>query len=172
MQDFLSFQDALITASHRGFAFLLVNGVAWFLAGLLARRLAPRRVALLLIVQGFWTIPVSLGLERLLGFSSVAADNPLSNLALLLPLVQSIAIPAVLLTVWSNATLVPAVFSAVVGGHFLPYFWVYRTPVYAVLAVTISVVPLLLTLRRPERSVLYIPLFVGLCLMVSAWLVY
>ena len=48
MQDFLSFQDALTTASHRGFAFLLVNGVAWFLAGLLARQLAPRRVALLL----------------------------------------------------------------------------------------------------------------------------
>lgn len=169
MQELARLQNALIAADHRGFAFLLVNGLAWLGLGLLARRLAPQRVALLLLLQSFWTVPASLGVERLLGFSSVAADNPLGQLALLLPF---IAVPAVLFTLRAKPIRVPAVFSAVVGGHFLPYAWVYRTPVYAVLAGATAVLPFLLALYGEEKRLVYGPLLVGACLVVGAALVF
>lgn len=65
----------------------------------------------MLLALGFW------------GFTVAPPGAAAWALGLGLPLTQSVAIPAVLLTARSRATMVPAVFSAIVGGHFLPYAW-------------------------------------------------
>jgi len=158
-----------ILSSRAGAPFLAVYGVAWLVAAVLTfwvpREYAPWCYPLL----GLPAAPIAIALERRVGFVRAMSPDPLLPLTLQLLFVQIVAFPAILL-VWDTApAYMPVAFAAVVGAHFLPFQWVYRTPIYGVLAVAVAVGPFLLALVTGQRSLHFTGFFVGAALLVGAF---
>jgi hypothetical protein len=131
--DFLTSHSDLINATHRGFAFLITNGIGWIIAGILALRWPVKRTATLLLLMGFVTIPAAFGVRELLGFPDYPDENPLNQLGILLAFVPAVAIPAVIIAYIKYPLYMPSVMAALLGGHFLPYSWLYQTNIYYLL---------------------------------------
>lgn len=62
--------------------------------------------------------------------------------------------------------------AALLGGHFLPYSWLYQTDVYLVLGLVVALTPALLLWLFEERGFLPGPLVVGITLIVAAVILY
>lgn len=160
-----------ILASLAGFPFLLVFGVAWLLGGVLSY-LLPRDLAPWVYPGlGGVAAPIAIMVERRLGYVTAPSPDPLLPLTLQLLFVQIVAFPAILLVWGATPDLTPVAFAALVGAHFLPFQWVYRTRVYGVLAVVVAVGPFMLAVLFGSRALHYTGFFVGAVLLVGAALV-
>lgn len=159
-----------ILASLAGFPFLLVYGVTW-IATAAVSYWVPRDVApLVYLFQGIPAAPIAIALERRLGYLRVPKPDPLLPLTLQILFVQVVAFPAVFL-VWSLApAYTPVAMAAVVGGHFLPFQWVYRTPLYGFLGVLVSLGSYVLAALFHEDAMHYTGFFVGGVLLVGAFM--
>ena len=62
----------------------------------------------------------------------------------------------------------PVAFAAVVGAHFLPFQWIYRTRLYGLLGVVVAVGPFVLAVMFGERAMHYTGFFVGSALLAGA----
>jgi hypothetical protein len=103
-----------------------------------------------------------------LGFPDYSPDNPLNQLALLIAFTPALAIPAVIIAYFKYPIYMPSVIAALLGGHFLPYSWLYQTCVYLILGIAVALVPSVLMLALKERGFALGPLLVGAVLMISA----
>jgi hypothetical protein len=140
-------RDEARLANRGGFAFLAVHGVTWTVAGILSYALPLQQAALVYLFQGLVAFPLSLALERALGFRLVrTADNAVVELFVLIALTQGLALPASIIALNLDPRVLPVVFAATNGGHFLPYLWLHRTRAYAVLAVVAALGPFALLL--------------------------
>ena len=158
-------------SSGGGFAFLLVNGLAWIVTGLLALVLPARTAALILIWIGLVSTPLSFALQRWLRFPPMSTGNSLTPLLIQVSSVQLLALPAIIIVYALNPLYVPAAFAAVVGGHFLPYIWLQKTRLYGVLAAIVSLAPYLLLLVLGANAFYVTNFVVGVTLVVFAFLV-
>jgi hypothetical protein len=59
-------------------------------------------------------------------------------------------------------------FAAVVGAHFLPFEWVYRTRLYRFLGIAVATGPFALALLLGERALHATGFFVGAALLAGA----
>lgn len=168
MEDFATAHADVITATHRGFAFLIANGLGWVVAGLLALRWPARYVATLLLFMGFVIMPLAFALRGWLGFPDYSPDNPLNQLAILLAFTPAVTIPAVITAYVKYPLYLPAVMAAVLGGHFLPYSWLYQTNVYLALGIAVAMLPGALILVFKERGFAMGSLLVGVLLIAGA----
>jgi hypothetical protein len=160
-----------ILASLAGCPFLLVFGLVWMVAGVLSY-LVPRDVVpWIYVCIGMPAMFVAMAIERRVGYVRAAADDPLVPLTLQVLFVQIVAFPAILLVWESSPQYVPVAFAAVVGAHFLPFQWIYRTSVYTVLGVVVAVGPFALAVIFGARAMHYTGFFVGAVLLVGAQLV-
>jgi hypothetical protein len=113
-------------------------------------------------------MPVVMGLERRMGYVPAGKPDPLLPLTLQILFVQVVAFPAVLI-VWDAAPqYVPVAFAAVVGAHFLPFQWVYRTSLFGFLGVVVAVGPFGLAVVFGAGAMHYAGFFVGIALLVGA----
>jgi len=159
-----------IISSGAGYPFLLVFACVWTGASVLSY-VVPREVApWVYLFLGLPAMPIAIYVER-----RVASKHPTDGKSEFLPLtlqilfVQIVAYPAVMI-VWSVASdYVPVAFAAVVGAHFLPFQWVYRTPLYGILGVVVAVGPYLIAAVAGEDSLHYTGFFVGAALAAGAW---
>ncbi len=158
-----------ILSSLAGFPFLQVFGFVWITAGSLSY-LVPHNVApWIYLFLGIPALPIAITLERRLGYVRAAEPDPLLPLALQILFVQVVAFPAILL-VWDAAPhYVPVAFAAVVGAHFLPFQWIYRTRLYGLLGVVVAVGPFVLAVLFGARAMHYTGFFVGGALLVGAF---
>jgi hypothetical protein len=109
-------------------------------------------------------------LERRLGYVPAAKPDPLLPLTLQILFVQIVAFPAILL-VWDAAPqYVPVAFAAVVGAHFLPFQWIYRTSLYGFLGVVVAVGPFVLAVLAGQSAMHYTGFFVGGVLLIGAFI--
>lgn len=158
-----------ILSSLAGFPILLVFGFAWNAAGALTY-LVPRDVApWVYAFVGIPAMPIAIALERRMGYVRAANPDPLLPLTLQILFVQVVAFPAILL-VWETApSYVPVAFAAIVGAHFLPFQWVYRTTLYGILGVVVAVGPFALAVLFGEAALHYTGFFVGAAMLVGAF---
>ncbi len=158
-----------ILSSLAGFPFLLVFAFVWIIAGSLSY-LVPHDVApWIYLFLGIPAVPVAITLERRLGYVRAAEPDPLLPLVLQILFVQVVAFPVILL-VWDTAPhYVPVAFAALVGAHFLPFQWIYRTRLYGILGVVVAVGPFVLAVLFDERAMHYTGFFVGGALLVGAF---
>lgn len=70
---------------------------------------------------------------------------------------------------WIYLMHVPVAFAALVGGHFLPFDWIYRTRLYSILGVVVAVGPFALAVLFRDKALHYTGFFVGACLLVGAF---
>jgi hypothetical protein len=160
-----------ILASVAGFPFLLVFGVVWLSAGALSYWVPLGVAPWLYPFLGGLGMPVAMAVERRVRYVPPAKPDPLLPLTLQLLFVQIVAFPAVFLVWDATPHFMPVAFAAVVGAHFLPFQWVYRTKVYGVLAIAVAVGPFVLAVLFGQRVLHYTGFFVGGVLLVGAFLV-
>lgn len=160
-----------ILAAVAGFPFLLVFGVVWLAAGALTYWVPSGVAPWLYPSLGGLAVPIAIALERRLGFVPAANPDPLLPLTLQLLFVQIAAFPAIFLVWDATPHFMPVAFAAVVGAHFLPFQWVYRTRVYGVLALVVAVGPFVLAILFGQRVLHYTGFFVGGALLVGAFFV-
>lgn len=163
-------RDEARTANRGGVSFLVAHGIASLVAGALTFALPVETAALLFMFQGMAAFPASLLLERSLGYRMVGRENSLQPLFIQVASIQLLALPAVIVVYSLEPLYTPVAFAAVGGAHFLPYAWLQRTRVYAVLAAVVAVVPyLLLLLGLGAAAVFHATGFViGTALLVAA----
>ena len=162
-----------VTASSAGGApFLLAFGCTIGLAGLLGFYLPVKTAAIVAMFQGGVALPVAFWLERRLGSKRMEPDNPLRSLSIQLAMSQTVALPVVILVYSLNPVGVPAALAAIAGGHFLPYAWLQRTRLYAVLGAVVSLGGLAITIALGKQSFSYVLLFLSASYFVSAPLLY
>ncbi|MBM4183240.1 MAG: hypothetical protein FJ207_03330 [Gemmatimonadetes bacterium] len=164
-------RERAILTSLAGFPFLPVFGVVWITAGALSYWVPLTVAPWLYPGLGGLAMPIAIMLERRLGYVRAVDPDPLLPLTLHLLFVQIVAFPAILLVWDTTPALMPVAFAAVVGAHFLPFQWVYRTSVYGVLAVVVAVGPFILALLVGQRALHLTGLFVGCALLAGAFLV-
>ena len=85
--------------------------------------------------------------------------------------VQIVAFPAILIVWDQKPDYMPAAFAAVVGAHFLPFQWIYRTKLYGILGVVVATGPFVLVILFSEMALHYTGFFVGGVLLIGAFLV-
>ncbi len=158
-----------ILSSLAGFPFLLVFAFVWITAGSLSY-LVPVDVApCIYVFLGIPAMPIAIILERRLGYVRAADPDQLLPLVLQILFVQVVAFPAILLVWDASPHYVPVAFAAVVGAHFLPFQWIYRTRLYGILGVVVAVGPFVLAVLFGEGAMHYTGFFVGAALMVGAF---
>jgi hypothetical protein len=166
-------RDESLLANRGGFAFLFVHGWTWIAAAALSFMLPTKAGALVYLFQGFVAFPLSLALERRLGYTTLSTKaNSLVSLFVLIAVAQGLALPASIIVYTLDPLYVPAVFAATNGGHFLPYSWLHRTRAYVVLALVASFGPFaILVIGGPEASFHASGFLVGIVMLITAWYV-
>lgn len=167
-------RDEARRANRGGFSFLLVHGTTWVLAGALSFTLPVEQAALVYLFQGLVAFPLSVALERVLGFTLVPTSrNAVVELFVLIAMTQGLALPASIIILNLEPLYLPAVFAATTGGHFLPYTWLHRTRAYAVLAVVTALGPFAIVLLAGAQASFHASGFlvggVMLATAASAW---
>jgi len=120
-----------------GFPFLLVFAVVWMAAGALSYVVSRDIGPWIYVLLGMPAMPITVTLERRLGYVRAAEPDPLLPLTLQILFVQVVAFPAILLVRDAAPQYVPVALAAVVGAH--PWFQVSKLearshfPMYEVL---------------------------------------
>lgn len=164
-------RDEARLSSRGGFAFLLTFGITWSLAGASTFVFPVEIAALVFLFQGVLGTPASFVLERLLGYPPMSRDNSLTPLFIQVAVSQLPPFLAAWIVYVLDPLYVPAALAAIVGGHFLPYVWIHKTNLYAVMAVIVAVVPFFMAATLGETAFRYVGFVVGLTLVVFAFVI-
>ena len=167
--DLDALRERAILASRAGFPFLLVFGVVWLAAGALSYAVPAAIAPWTYVGLGMPAMPLALLLEKRLAYVAAPKPDLLLPLTLQILFVQIVAFPAILL-VWDAApSYLPVAFAAVVGAHFLPFQWVFRTPLYGILGVVVAVGPYALAVLVGKRALHLTGFLVGPALLAGAF---
>jgi hypothetical protein len=125
-------------SSAGGSPFLIAYGATFIITGILSYILPEETAALIAMFQGGVALPAAFWLERKMGKGRMAADNPLRALSAQLAVSQALALPLLIVAYNLNPRSIPVVLAGLGGVHFLPYAWLHRTRLYAILAAAVS----------------------------------
>ena len=162
----------IVTSSAGGAPFLICFGLTIALSGLIWPYLPLKAAAIVVMFQGNLALPAAFWLERRMGWTTMAPDNPLKSLSVLMAMSQIVAFPAVIVAYALNPAYVPVVLASIAGGHFLPYAWLQRTQAYTVLAIVVSAGAFALQMFLGKAAAPWILLFMGASYWVGALAVY
>jgi hypothetical protein len=160
------------TANGGGFSFLLIHGITWVGAGILSFVLPRDTAALVYLFQGLVAFPASLIVERVLGYRTLSTkENSLVSLFVLVAVAQGFALPASVIVFNLDPRLVPVVFAATNGGHFLPYSWLHGTRAYIGLAIVAALGPSAVLVAAGADAAFHASGFIagGALLATAAW---
>ena len=169
--DFRQALDEVRSSSAGGAPFLIAYGVTFILTGIVAYFLPRETSALIAMFQGGVALPVAFQLEKIMGNGRMSADNPLKSLSAYLAFSQSMAIPFLIVVYNIDPRQVPVTMAGLGGVHFLPYAWLHRTRIYAVVGFLIAVGSFGLILFLQTSAYEVILIFVGVIYLVAAPLV-
>ena len=168
MSELDELRQRAILSSLAGFPFLFVMGIAWLVGGVLSYLVPGSFAPWVYPCLGGAAMPIAITLERRWGYCPAPDPDPLLPLTLQLLFVQIVAFPAILL-VWDSAPhFTPVAFAAIVGAHFLPFQWVYRTRTYLVLGIGVAAGPFVLAVMVGAAVLHYTGFFVGSALLVGS----
>jgi hypothetical protein len=158
------------SSAAQGAPWLIAFGFTLTLTAVLSFVVPLKTVVLAVIFQGGLAVPLAFALERWLGTGPMSTRHPLRPLSIQLAMVQTLALPAVILMYAVNPALVPATFAAIGGAHFLPYAWLHRTRIYLFLGLAISLGSWGLTVALGEDAYRFVLIWWPLCYAVGAGL--
>ena len=131
---------------------------------------SPSGKSILTFIVGAPMLPLAFALTKLLKADWTIPDNPLQPLGLWLNFAQLFYFPILFFTLSRHPEDFVMVYAIITGAHFFPYGWFYKTNAYPIVAGVVAVGAMFLRLA-PAQAYL-IPLFVSVCLMVLAVLLY
>jgi hypothetical protein len=159
-------------SSAGGAPFLIAYGATFIITGILSYILPAETVALIAMFQGGVALPAAFWLERRMGQGRMATDNPLRALSAQLAMSQALALPLLIVVYNLNPRAIPIALAGLGGVHFLPYAWLHRTRLYAILAAVVALGAFGLQLILGPAAFHVNLLFVGLVYWLLAPAVY
>jgi len=165
-------QNEVSASSSGGAPFLICYGMTFIITGILAFSLPRETSALIAMFQGGLALPAALWLEKRMGTTRMSNDNPLKSLSAQMAMSQALALPFLIVIYNINPAQIPVAMAGLGGVHFLPYAWLHRTNIYAILGFVVSFGAFGLVLGLQTSAYSYILLFVGVAYWVAAPLVY
>ncbi len=132
-------RDDLARLTMKGAGMPVAGLLYWLALGFLLGSTPDRRA----IVLAFWltgaVFPVGIAITRLLGGDIMAKSPSLTSLGLMVAALQAFFWPVAILVFRLEPAWTPWTMAILFGSHFLPYWWMYRSPAYAVLAISLGV---------------------------------
>lgn len=166
-------QQDLALKTRRGINALLTGVVLWTTFAVLGATIDhPMRLAVFVAFGAGALFPLSLGVAAAMKIDAFAKGNPLGTLAGLLGAVQVLYIPAVIGIIFLIPEHMPWMLAVLVGAHFLPYAWLYRSVAYVVASVGLAVSAGAIAWLLPEQAKVLAPAAVAVILAVSALLAF
>lgn len=159
-------------SSAGGAPFLICFGAALLACAALSAVVSRPIAALLVMFQGSVALPAAFMLERWMSRKKMDPSNPLKPLSIQLAMSQIVALPVVIAAYSLNPGAVPLAMAAIAGGHFLPYAWLQRTPVYGVLGVAVSLGAFAIQVVMGASAFPYMLGWMTACYWTAAPLVY
>lgn len=169
------FKQALteVSASSAGGApFLIAYGATFLITAVLSWFIPRSTTAIIAMFQGGIALPIAFWLERKMGSSRMSSDNPLKSLSAQMAMSQSLGLPLMIVIYTMNPGAIPLALASLGGVHFLPYAWLHRTRIYAVLSGVLSIGAFLIQLFLGSSAFSVILLFVAITYGIAAPLVY
>ena len=151
---------SLARSTRRGVGMTLASCAYWAgLAGVVAwAGFAPRTLALFFLVATALVYPLGWALDHACRGDLLARGHPLAPLVWVLGATQALGWPMLGIVFLQAPALLAFALAALLGAHFLPYGWLYRSPSYYALGIGSVLLAALLQWRWPERANLAIPL--------------
>ncbi len=171
-EDFRQALDEVSASSAGGAPFLICYGITFIITGILAFFLPRETSALVAMFQGGVALPAAFQLERMMGDGRMSNENPLKSLSAQLAISQGLAIPFLIVLYNIDPGQIPVAMAGLGGVHFLPYSWLHRTKIYAIVGFLIAVGSFGLILMLQTAAYEIILLFVGVVYLAAAPLVY
>ena len=171
----MNLKDALAEISGHsagGSPFLIAFGLSFVGTATLSYQMAEETTALIAVFQGGIALPLSLWLEKKIGWQQMSANNPLRRLSMLLAFSQMMFVPALVVLFNVNPRVIPVVLTGLAGIHFAPYAWLHQTNIYLLLAIVLSAGGFLLQLWLGSGAFHINLLFIGIAYLIAAPLVY
>lgn len=159
-------------SSAGGAPFLICFGATLLACALLSTTVSRPVAALLVMFQGSLALPAAFALERRMSRKAMAPDNPLKPVSIQLAMSQIVALPVVIAMYSLNPGGVPLAMAAIGGGHFLPYAWLQRTPVYGALGAAVSLGAFAIQIVMGASASPYVLGWMTACYWTAAPLVY
>ena len=164
--------DEVSASSSGGAPFLIAYGLTFLLTAILSLFIPRPISALIAMFQGGAALPLAFWLENRLGTRRMNAANPLKALSAQMAMSQGLVIPALIVVYTLNPGAIPVVLAGVGGMHFLPYAWLHRTRLYAVLGVVIALGAFALQIVLGAQAFSVILFFIALVYGLVAVLVF
>ena len=131
----------LATHNYSGAPVLGAYGLNWLVCAFVWRRFNMKTAAFVTLFQGMVALPIALGVSASLGmFVDRPGTEIITQLSILVSLSQLLVLPLLIVfTMKKNFTAVPLFFSLAGAIHFIPYAWLYQTPLYIVMSTVLAV---------------------------------
>ncbi|KAB7739574.1 hypothetical protein GA707_20225 [Nostocoides sp. F2B08] len=144
----------LAQVNRNGFGFLLAYGSTWLAAAVLGWRFGERVGTYAALFQGMVGLPLGLLLTAAAADGPRPQDASLNSLSIYLSMGQLLILPLVIVLVTlERYTVAVAALAVTLAVHFVPYSWLYSTPIYIVVAAVVAVGTAVLIARKgPDRA--------------------
>lgn len=164
--------DDVSASSAGGAPFLIGYGLTFLITAILSFFLERPVAAMIALFQGGAALPLAFWLERRMGSKRMEAENLLKPLSAQMAMSQALALPALIVVYTLNPSAIPVVLAGLGGVHFMPYAWLHRTRLYAILGGAIALGAFAIQLLLGTQAFSIILLYIALLYGVMAALVY
>jgi hypothetical protein len=145
-----------------------IAGLVYWLAVAVILRQLPERTGLVVCFFATGAVfPLGALITRLAGGDLFAKSTTLTPLGLQLAAVQLFYWPIIVLVFRQAPAWTPFAMAVLFGSHFLPYWWLYRSRAYALLAVLTTVASTVAVLIAHGPLFTNIPLIAATCYTVA-----
>lgn len=164
-------RDALAEITLGGVGATVSGALFWaaIAATLLLHGLSVDALAWATVLGGIAVHPVGFVINRYLGGDILARGHPWAGLIWTLGGTQLLGWVTVAVLFAQAPTLVPFGLATLVGAHFLPFAWLYRSMPYAVLGASSVVGVGVMQLVWQDAAALLISLGMAAAMAVAAW---
>ena len=153
--------DEVSASSAGGAPFLIAFGFTLMASAVVSYFVPLKTAAIVVMFQGNVALPIAFWLERRMARGTMARDNPLRSLSIMLAMSQLLGLPAVFIAYSYHPAMVPAALAAIGAAHFVPYAWLHRTRLYIVLGVAVAVGSLAITMLLRREAFPWVLFYLG-----------
>jgi hypothetical protein len=164
----------LSVKAKNGINFIVAASIVWALITFIwTLSFKSYDKSVLTFMVGSLLLPLAWVFSKVFRTQWTVENNPLQPLGLWFNFAQLFYFPILVFVLLKSPEYFIFVYVVITGAHFFPYAWFYNAKIYAIMAGIISVGVMFLALLINEESQLYyIPAFMVVSLMVTAFGVY
>ena len=170
MDALTALRDEVARITRRGIGMTLAACLYWLgLAVVTAwAGLKSQPLAIFFLIATAAVYPLGWLLDRFCGGDLLARGHPFSGLILVQAGIQALGWPMLAVLFRNDPLLLPFALATMLGAHFVPFGWLYRSPAYTAVGVGSIAVATFLQWWRPLQAHVWIPAAMALCYAIGA----